>query len=137
MFTAGSVRWLYAGHAGFGQIARDLRRGEVHPPLYCWALEHWRRAAGPGWFTASLLSVGFKMAGLSGLAGIARLRRLPVWPVLAMALLSYGFCYTGILARPFAMAQALNIAGVYCALRAGRRPGAAWRPGRIRVRRLL
>ncbi len=126
VFTAGSVRWLYAGHAGFGQIARDLRQGDVHPPLYFWALELWRRAAGPGWFTARLLSVGFALAGLLGLSRIARFCRLPVWPVLAMALLSYGFAYTGGLARPFALAQALNIAGVAWALRAAREGRAAW-----------
>ncbi len=124
MFTVGSVRWLYAGHAGFWQIARDLRQGDVHPPLYFWVLELWRRAAGAGWYTARLLSVGFTLAGLAGLARIALLCRLPAGPVLAMALLSYGFIYTGILARPFALAQALNIAGVACTLRA-ERPGRA------------
>ena len=128
VFTAGSVRWLYRGHASFGQIARDLRQGDVHPPLYFWALELWRRAAGPGWFTARLLSVGFTLAGLAGLSRIARLCRLGVVPVLAMALLSYGFCYTGILARPYALVQALNIWGVYFAL-AGRKPRTALAAG--------
>lgn len=126
VFTVGSVRWLYDGHAGFWRIALDLRRGDVHPPLYFWALEIWRGAAGAGWFTARLLSVGFTLAGLWGLACIARFCRVPVGPVLAMALLSYGFAYTGILARPFALAQALNIAGVACALRAAREEQAAW-----------
>ncbi|MDE1896171.1 MAG: glycosyltransferase family 39 protein [Rhodospirillales bacterium] len=128
VFTAGSVRWLYAGHASFWRIAHDLRQGDVHPPLYFWALELWRRAAGPGWFTARLLSVGFTLAGLAGLTRIARLFRLPVLPVLAMALLSYGFCYTGILARPYALVQALNIWGVYFAL-AERKPRTALAAG--------
>ncbi|HTQ70504.1 MAG TPA: glycosyltransferase family 39 protein [Acidocella sp.] len=126
VFTASSVRWLYQGHAGLGRIALDLRRGDVHPPLYFWALELWRRAAGPGWLAARLLSVGLTLAGLAGLARIARLLRLPAGPVLAMALLSYGFAYSGILARPFALAQAGNIAGVFCALRADKDQRAAW-----------
>ncbi|MDE2238641.1 MAG: glycosyltransferase family 39 protein [Rhodospirillales bacterium] len=120
IFTAGSVRWLYHGHASFWRIALDLRRGDVHPPLYFWALELWRRAAGMGWFTARLLSVGFTLAGLAGLSRIALLCRLPALPALAMVLLSYGFCYTGILARPYALVQALNIWGVYFTLRAQR-----------------
>lgn len=131
MFTAGSVRWLYDGHAGLGRIAAGLRQGDVHPPLYFWVLEVWRQGVGPSWFAARLLSVLFTLAGLYGLSRIARLCRLPAWPVLAMALLSYGFIYTGILARPFALAQALNIAGVACALRAahGRRVSWAWLAG--------
>ncbi|MGE4481342.1 hypothetical protein [Acidocella sp.] len=122
VFTAGSVRWLYDGHAGFLEIARALRQGDVHPPLYFWALELWRRMAGPGWFSARLLSVIFTLAGLYGLGRIARLCRLPAGPVLAMALLSYGFAYTGILARPYALAQALDIGGVLLALRAADGP---------------
>ncbi|MBU6448569.1 MAG: glycosyltransferase family 39 protein [Rhodospirillales bacterium] len=127
VFIAGAVRRLYAGYASFWRIARDLRQGDVHPPLYFWALELWRRAAGPGWFTARLLSVGFTLAGLAGLACITRLCRLKMLPVLGMALLSYGFCYTGILARPYALVQALTIWGVYFALRA--EMGTAWAAG--------
>ncbi|WP_026440363.1 glycosyltransferase family 39 protein [Acidocella facilis] len=117
VFTAGSVRWLYAPHGNLGQIAHDLRQGDVHPPLYFWLLEGWRRVAGAGWFTARLLSVGFTLAGLAGLARLANLRGVAVAPVLMLALLSYGFLYTGILARPFALAQALDIWGVYALLR--------------------
>uniref|UniRef100_UPI002613439E glycosyltransferase family 39 protein n=1 Tax=Acidocella sp. TaxID=50710 RepID=UPI002613439E len=131
MFTAGAARGLYAGQAGLGRILLDLRRLDVHPPLYFWALEIWRRLLGPGWFTARLLSAGVTLAGLYGLACIARRLRVAAGPVLAMALLSYGFCYTAILARPYALAGALNIAGVGLALAAaeeGRR-GPAWAAG--------
>ncbi|GAN81393.1 hypothetical protein [Acidocella aminolytica] len=55
------------------------------------------------WFTARLLSVMFTLAGLFGLSRIARSSRLKVWPVLVFALLSYGFCYTGIVARLYAL----------------------------------
>ena len=70
VFTAGSVRWLYAPHGSLAQIAHDLRQGDVHPPLYFWLLELWRRVAGAGWFTARLLSVGFTLAGLAGLGAL-------------------------------------------------------------------
>src|SRR5271165_2106056 len=65
VFTAGSVRALYAGQAGMGQIAHDLRAGDVHPPLYFWALNVWRRAFGPSWFTARLLSVFCSLGSLT------------------------------------------------------------------------
>jgi Dolichyl-phosphate-mannose-protein mannosyltransferase len=112
-FTAGSVRYLYSGTAGFWQIAHDLRQGDVHPPLYFWALEVWRQIAGPSWFAARLLSVVFALAGLYLLARLAAAARTPVYPVLYLTLLSYGFAYTAIIARGFALAQFCNIAGVY------------------------
>jgi hypothetical protein len=112
IFTAGSVRSLYAGHASFAQIAQDLRAGDVHPPLYFWLLEIWRHIAGPSWFAARLLSVLFTLAGLALLARLAMAADIPVYPALFLTLLSYGFAYTGIIARGFALAQTCNIAGV-------------------------
>jgi hypothetical protein len=38
VFTAGDVRDRFHGQAGAVQIAADLRRGDVHPPLYFWAV---------------------------------------------------------------------------------------------------
>jgi len=112
VFTAGSVRYFYAGHAGFAQIAHDLRTGDVHPPLYFWVLKIWRGIVGPSWFAARLLSVLFTLAGLLLLRRLAMAAEVPLYPVLLLALLSYGFAYTGIIARGFALAQLCNIAGV-------------------------
>lgn len=112
IFTAGSVRHLYTGDAGFAQIAHDLRRGDVHPPLYFWGLKIWRQLAGPSWFAARLLSVLFSLAGLLLLARLAWAADIPAYPALFLTLLSYGFAYTGIIARGFALAQLCNIAGV-------------------------
>lgn len=112
IFTAGSVRHFYTGHAGFAQIAHDLRAGDVHPPLYFWALDIWRQLAGPGWFAARLLSVLFTLAGLALLARLALAAEVPACPALLITLLSYGFAYTGIVARGFALAQTCNLAGM-------------------------
>jgi hypothetical protein len=125
IFTAGSVRTLYAGNASFAQIAHDLRIGDVHPPLYFWALELWRGVAGPSWFAARLLSVMFTLAGLLLLSRLAAAAAVPVYPALFITLLSYGFAYTGIVARGFALAQLCNIAAVhflFLAARGGRWP---------------
>jgi hypothetical protein len=119
-FTAGSVRHDFYGRASLQQIARDLRRGDVHPPLYFWTLEYWRAGFGPSWFAARLLSVGCTLAGLWLLTRIAGMARIPVLPALAILLLSYGFTYTGIIARGFALAITLNLGGTALALAAVR-----------------
>jgi hypothetical protein len=129
VFTAGSVRWLYAGHAGFGQIAHDLRAGDVHPPLYFWLLEVWRRVVGPSWFAARLLSVSCSLVGLWLLALLAEAVEVPVYPALFLTLFSYGFAYTGIVARGFALAQSCNIAGVLLAVLAMRERRWGWALG--------
>jgi 4-amino-4-deoxy-L-arabinose transferase-like glycosyltransferase len=112
IFNPSQVRGFYTGHAGLGQISRDLKAGDVHPPLYFWALEYWRRLFGPSWFAARLLSVLLSVAALAILARIAAQAAIPVYPALMLTLLSYGFAYTGIIARGFALAQVLNLAGV-------------------------
>ena len=121
VFTAGSVRWLFSGQAGFAAIAQNLKAGDVHPPLYFWALEMWRRAAGPSWFAARVLSVAFSVAALALVGRIAAMTGRPVMPSMALTLFSYGFAYTGILARNFALAQCLALLGVALLLSAQRR----------------
>jgi hypothetical protein len=112
LFTPAQVRGDYRGDAGFAAIARDLRRGDVHPPLYFWTLEVWRRAVGPGWLAARLLSVGFAVAALGALAWVARMAGVAAPAAVGLALFSYGFAYTGVVARGFALAQLLNVCGV-------------------------
>jgi hypothetical protein len=121
VFTAGSVRGLFSGQVGFAAIAADLKALDVHPPLYFWALELWRRWVGPSWFAARMLSVSFSVAALALVGRIAALTARPVLPSMALTLLSYGFAYTGILARNFALAQALVLLGVAALLSATRR----------------
>ncbi len=117
-FTSGAVRWLYDGGAGFGQVAHDLRAGDVHPPLYFWALDVWRQVFGPSWFAARALSVLFTLGTLILLARLAAVLDVPVLPALGLTLLSYGFAYTGVVARGFALAQLCNVAGVLLLVRA-------------------
>jgi hypothetical protein len=120
VFTAGSVRGLYAGGAGLGQVVHDLRAGDVHPPLYFWVLDLWRQVVGPSWLAARALSVLFTLGGLALLARSALVLEVPVLPALALTLLSYGFAYTGIVARGFALAQLCDIGGVLLLVLAAR-----------------
>ena len=110
--TAGEIRQLQAGHAGFIAIARDLRDTDVHPPLYFWAVSAWRGLAGDSLFAARLASVLFSVVTLGMVAVIARSMGIPAAPAVLLTVGCYGFAYTGAIARGFALAQMLNVAGV-------------------------
>ena len=120
VFPAGLARDIQAGHAGLLAIARDLRVTDVHPPLYFWLVALWRDGLGPSLFVARLLSVILGLGALALTGVIARTARVP--PVLAMLLTlgCYGFTYTSVVARGFALALLLLLGGVALAL-AGRR----------------
>ncbi|MDE8348316.1 MAG: glycosyltransferase family 39 protein [Acidocella sp.] len=111
VFTPTQVRALFIGNPGLGQIATDLRTGDVHPPLYFWLLDQWRHISGPGWFAARLLSVLVSLVGLIALGWAARLLKTPVLATILITLLAYGFAYTSITARGFALAQFFNLLG--------------------------
>ena len=116
-----SARQLQAGHAGFVAIARDLRGTDVHPPLYFWAVAGWRRLAGDSLFAARMASVLFSIVTLSLVAAIARSGGIPVVPAVLLTVGCYGFAYTGAIARGFALAQMLSVAGIAVLLGAERR----------------
>jgi 4-amino-4-deoxy-L-arabinose transferase-like glycosyltransferase len=121
-FAAGEVRAMQAGHAGFGAIVSDLRTTDVHPPLYFWAVAAWRRLVGDGLFAARLFSVLCGIGALGLVAVIARRVGARVVMALLLTLGSYGFVYINVVARGFALAQLLLLAGV-AVLCAARRPG--------------
>ena len=125
VFQARLEHRIAAGHAGLVRIARELRATDVHPPLYFWALGAWRRAVGPGLFAARLLSVLAALVALVLVGAIARAAAIPSVPAMAFTLGCYGFTYTGAIARNFALAEALALAGVWLALGPGRIRAAA------------
>jgi hypothetical protein len=129
VFHAGDVRPFYQGDASPREIAVALRKGDVHPPLYFWLLEYWRRLAGASWFAARLLSVLLSLFALASIAWVAALAEIPAAAAILIALFSYGFAYTGIVARGFALAQALNLMGIALILSATRSPKPSGRLG--------
>jgi uncharacterized membrane protein len=120
--TAGEVRALQAAHAGFAAIARDLRRVDVHPPLYFWTMAAWRRLVGDSLFAARLASVLFSAVTLGLIAATARAAAIPASAAVLLTVGCYGFAYTGAVARGFALAQMLSVAGIAVLLAARRRP---------------
>jgi hypothetical protein len=123
IFTPGDVQQFFTGHPSFTQIVNNLRSGDVHPPLYFCLLNEWRHLTNPSWFAARLFSVLISLAGLTALASTARLMKIPVIPTILITLLAYGFAYTSITARGFALAQALNLLGFALFARHGRASG--------------
>jgi 4-amino-4-deoxy-L-arabinose transferase-like glycosyltransferase len=111
-FHPAQTRAFYSGSTSFRQIAENLRQGDVHPPLYFWTLNLWRHIFGPSWFTARLLSILYAVASLATLATLARQTKIPATPTILICLLTYGFAYTAIVARGFALAQLLLLLGV-------------------------
>jgi 4-amino-4-deoxy-L-arabinose transferase-like glycosyltransferase len=118
IFTAAEARAVFAGHAGLADIARELRATDVHPPLYFWTVAVWRWLVGPSLFGVRLLSVLYGVLALALVGGVARLARIPPAGAILLTVGCYGFAYTGAIARDFALAQALSLAGVWLALRA-------------------
>lgn len=112
VFPAGLAREIQAGHAGPGAIARDLRVTDVHPPLYFWLVALWRDLFGPGLFVARLLSVLLGLGALAMTGVIARTARVPPVPAMLLTVGCYGFTYTSVVARGFALALLLLLGGV-------------------------
>ncbi len=119
-FPAGLVLQTQTGHAGFAAIASDLRRTDVHPPLYFWAAAAWRWAFGGGLFAVRMLSVCFGLGSLAAVGVIARRSGIVPWLAMLLTLGCYGFAYTAGIARGFALAEMLLLWGIACSL-AGRR----------------
>lgn len=117
VFRVSEARAVFAGHAGLGEIALALRATDVHPPLYFWTVAAWRWIAGPGLFGVRLLSVLYAALALWVVGAIARCARVPPAGAILLTVGCYGFAYTGAIARDFALAQALSLAGVWLALR--------------------
>jgi uncharacterized membrane protein len=103
---------MQAGHAGMAAIAHDLRATDVHPPLYFWLVAIWRDAFGHGLFVARLFSVLPGLGALALTGVIARTARVPPVPAMLLTLGCYGFTYTSVVARGFALALLLLLGGV-------------------------
>jgi hypothetical protein len=121
VFTPGEVRHFYSGHSTPAGIASDLRRTDVHPPLYFWSVAGWRSIFGTGLFQTRLLSVLFSLIALAGVATLARLTGVPPVASMLLTLGCYGFTYTGSIARGFALAQLCMIWGTVLTVLAARR----------------
>ncbi|MFL5286798.1 MAG: hypothetical protein ACJ8AW_38955 [Rhodopila sp.] len=111
-FPAGAIPVIQSGHGSLSGIATALRRTDVHPPLYFWAVSLWRGAIGSTLFEARAFSVLCGVASLALVGALAARCRIPKVPAMLLTLGSDGFVYTSVIARGFALAQLLTLAGV-------------------------
>ena len=119
-FRVADVRAAFRPAPSPWAIAGNLRRTDVHPPLYFWTVWVWRRIWGPDLVASRLLSVGFSLGALGCVAGIASEAGFPIVISMLLTLGCYGFVETGIVARGFAMTQCLLLLGLLLTLRATR-----------------
>ena len=118
VFTVAEAWGRLAGHSSLAGIAADLRGTDVHPPLYFWISALWRAGMGTSLFATRMLSVLCGVVALALVGGIARQVRAPAIPAMLLTLGCYGFVYTGAIARGFALAQLLTLAGLWVVLAA-------------------
>lgn len=106
----------------WSRIAEDMSAGDIHPPLYFWALAQARALAGPG---TDALHAGLALNLAASLGAIlllrAAARRLagPVEASLAAALFALPPAMAGALVsrlRPYEMLQLAETAALFCAV---------------------
>jgi len=120
VFTVAQGWDLLAGSSSLAGIGRDLRITDVHPPLYFWMVAGWRALVGTTLVATRAFSVLCALGALALVGAIARRLRVPALAAMVLTLGCYGFAYTGAIARGFALAQLLNLAGIWLLL-GGRR----------------
>ncbi|HEY9644872.1 MAG TPA: hypothetical protein V6C88_00810 [Chroococcidiopsis sp.] len=118
---------IFQGTPTLGKIADDLRRTDVHPPLYYWCLALWRRWFGFSLETARAFSLLCSVATVLTLYLSLRICKLqnPLIPTLVYALSSISV-NAGHDARDYALASLWVVAGVLFALLADRAGNFRW-----------
>ena len=118
VFTRPQIAHWFAGTSSFARISADLKAYDVHPPLWFYLEELWRRAVGPDLLAARLPSVALMAGSLVLVARLARQCRAPVALTVAINALSYAVLYTGATVRMYPLANVLLLAGTLALLRA-------------------
>jgi hypothetical protein len=104
------------------EVSRQLRETDVHPPLYFWAAGLLRQAGLTELGALRAFSVACAVAAVAAFMAAARLAGIPPLAAGLLTALSYGFAYTGGVARGFALAHLmLGLAALATVL--------AWRRG--------
>ena len=109
--SVASIRALQAPAMGWLAIADGLRGSDVHPPVYFWLVSGWRRALGEDLAIARMFSVTCALGSLLLTGMLANRVRAPVLPAVLLTLGTYGFVYTGVIARGYALAMLLGLGG--------------------------
>jgi hypothetical protein len=115
-FRVAEVRAAFLPAPTPAAILETLRRTDVHPPLYFWLAWGWRRCFGADLHVTRMLSVLLSLGALALVGATAQVAGLPPAAPMLLTLGCYGFLGSGIVARGFALAQCLSVAGLLLAL---------------------
>lgn len=119
---AEAAKHFYRGSPPFNTITEDLRRTDIHPPVYYVLLSCWRRLLGFSIESARMFSVICSIASLIGLYLLLRAGRAERPHVsLLVYSLSTGGAFFGALARNYAFAILLIIGAALAAFLATQR----------------
>ena len=129
VFTPEDAAPVLDATAGPVAIARNLRKTDVHPPLYFWLAGIWRQAGGTSVEALRALSVLLALGAVAAFMGAASVAGLPPLATGLGTVLSFGFAYTGGVARGFALGHLLLGLGTLAMLLAWRRQSAWWAAG--------
>lgn len=111
IFPAADIRALQTPGFDPVDLGHALRTTDVHPPLYFWLVGAWRMLVGGDLLAARALSVLCALGSLPLVGVLACRHGIRPLPAMALTLGSYGFAYTGGIARGFALAILLTLAG--------------------------
>jgi hypothetical protein len=119
---AAAVKSFYRGSPPLSRIIEDLRRSDVHPPVYYVLLACWRRLLGFSIESARIFSVICSFLSVIGLYLMLRVGRVERPHVsLLVYSLSTGAGFFGAFARNYALAILLIVAAALAAFLAARR----------------
>lgn len=89
------------------EVSRQLRETDVHPPLYFWVAGLLRQAGVTDLGALRAFSLLCAVGAVAAFMAAARVAGVPPLAAGLLTALSYGFAYTGGVARGFALAQLL------------------------------
>ena len=116
LFTRPDIATWFRQDATLRAVPGNLRRFDVHPPVWfmlCWC---WRQAWGSSLVAARCLSVALTLVNLLVFWQIARLCRVPAALASALAFLCYGMVYTGATVRMYPLGLLFLLCGVLALL---------------------
>ncbi|MEM7354033.1 MAG: glycosyltransferase family 39 protein [Acidobacteriota bacterium] len=116
---AAEVQRFFTGQADLGHVVDEVRRFDVHPPLYYWALGQWRNTFGASLESARGFSLLCSLAAILALYLLLRSARLKgALPMTLVYALSTGAAHSGHEARAYALASALLLSAAWLVYRA-------------------
>ena len=115
-FTRPDVAGWFVQSGGIGSVPGNLRRFDVHPPVWFMLAWCWRHVWGPSLVAARCLSVLLTLANLAVFWRIARQCRVSPALASALAFLCYGTVYTGATVRMYPLGLMFLLSGVLALL---------------------